>query len=285
MTASSRRPRLPAIMLTGLRRGQSDQGEQAVHRESMRFMHESGLLLIPQGDLHSAARALCYAGQGLPTLKALRAPFTMMFGTCLAMTSTATAITMCPRHLQTLLWSQIGRLQVCLFHTNVHTSHALRPPIADCKHLWQQRISISLSSLAVSCRKVTWPAGWRSVGPYASWEIWAFLSISLLNPAANPACRALRLWTERPEAEAAAAPAVSTTACRCQRAAAAGADGWRAAAQAPAAAAQQACRGRWCPAEQPLWRCQAPGGYLEGQQPASASVWGILSAALPRRNT
>ena len=31
MTATSRRPRLPAIMPTGLRRGQSDQGEQAIH--------------------------------------------------------------------------------------------------------------------------------------------------------------------------------------------------------------------------------------------------------------
>ena len=139
-------------------------------------MHESGLLLIPQGDLHSAARALCYAGQGLPTLKALRAPFTMMFGTCLAMTSTATAITMCPRHLQTLRWSRCGRLQVCLFHRSVHTSHALCPPITD-NCLRQQRICILLSSLAVSCREMTTAADLRSVCHHSLWRIGPPLSL------------------------------------------------------------------------------------------------------------
>ena len=85
------------------------------------------VLLIPAGDLRSAARGLWRAGQELPTLKAPRALSTMMFGTCLAMMCTAIDITMCPRPLQIVLWSRLGRLQVCLLHGFAHITCPVFP--------------------------------------------------------------------------------------------------------------------------------------------------------------
>lgn len=122
------------------------------------------VLLIPAGDLHSAARVLCHAGRGLPTLKAPRALSTMMFGTCLAIMSTAIEITMCLRRLQTLLWNRHGRLQVCHLHRIVHISHALSYPFKDCQNPRQHACLSCWPTLQSYAEQIRWPA---SLAPFS----------------------------------------------------------------------------------------------------------------------